>query len=217
MIRSIKVLLLLALMGFAGITHGQPYLGAFGGLNFGKLFGDVPMDAAYKSLPGANVGINFDIKLSRVVWLSFQPSYTQEGTRIEYTYYAESDPIDIDSAHIRLNYFSLPLMLKVTSTNERFYAIGGIETGYLLDKKLTSHDVENEFENNVSEWNVAAHFGLGMRIPVGLPRIFIELRYTQGLVNLTDEPMEKSYIPRVKTSGFKLFAGVEFPLKKTSK
>ncbi|MCK5766145.1 MAG: hypothetical protein KAH26_09170, partial [Bacteroidales bacterium] len=63
----------------------------------------------------------------------------------------------------------------------------------------------------------AAHFGAGIRIPVGLPRLFVELRYSQGLVNLTDEPIEKSYVPRVKTSGFKVLAGIEIPLKRTNK
>jgi len=55
-----------------------------------------------------------------------------------------------------------------------------------------------------------------LNIPLGYPRLFIELRYTQGLINLTDEPVEKSYIPRVKTSGFKVFAGIAFPLNKST-
>jgi len=108
-------------------------------------------------------------------------------------------------------------MVKVTSTNERFYAVGGIEAGYLLSKKLTSGDEEYDFANNVSDWNLAAHFGVGYRIPIGLPRIFIEIRYTQGLANLTDEAIEHSYIPRVKTSGFKFLTGIEIPLKKETK
>jgi hypothetical protein len=209
--------MLLAMLMLAGISYSQPYIGAFGGLNLGKLTGDLPKDASYKSFPGVNAGINFDIKIARIVWLSLQPSYSQEGTRIEYTYYSDPDPSDIDSVHIRLNYFSLPLMVKVASTNDRFYAIGGVEAGYLMNQKLTSNDVEYEFDNDVAEWNIAAHFGVGMKIPLGLPRLFIELRYTQGLVNLTDEPIDYNYIPRVKTSGFKFLAGIEFPLKNTSK
>lgn len=39
----------------------------------------------------------------------------------------------------------------------------------------------------------------------------------QGLINLTDEPIEKSYVPRVKTAGFKILFGIEIPLKKIDK
>ena len=49
------------------------------------------------------------------------------------------------------------------------------------------------------------------------PRLFTELRYSQGIINLTDEPLSNNIIPRVKTSGFKLLVGIEFPLKKSSK
>ena len=215
MIRPIKLLAVIALLCFATYSFGQPYIGVFGGLNFGKLTGDIPKYGSYKSLPGANVGVNFDVKLASIVWLSLQPSYSQEGTRI--TYSIKGTTQSVDSIHIRLNYFSLPLMVKVTATNERFYGIAGVETAYLLSKKLSSHDVAYEFENDVSEWNIAVHFGLGFRIPIGLPRLYLELRYTQGLINLTDEPMDFSYIPRVKTNGFKFLAGIEIPLKKTSK
>lgn len=215
MIRSIKVLAVFAMVCLATSIYGQPYAGAFAGLNFGKLTGDVPQYGSFKSLPGVNAGVTMDFKIAGSVWLSLQPSYSQEGTRISYTFRGETE--SIDSIHIRLTYFSIPLMVKVTAANERFYGIAGVETGYLLSKKLTSDDEEFEFANDVAEWNVAVHFGVGMKIPIGFPRLFIELRYTQGLINLTDDPVEFSYIPRVKTNGFKFLAGIEFPLKKTSK
>ena len=34
---------------------------------------------------------------------------------------------------------------------------------------------------------------------------------------LTDEPVDNSYIPRVKTIGFKALAGIEIPLKRNNK
>jgi hypothetical protein len=50
---------------------------------------------------------------------------------------------------------------------------------------------------------------------VGFGNLFVELRYAQGLINLTDEPVDESYIPRVKTTGFKLFTGYRIPLSKS--
>ena len=215
MVRSIKLIAVVLLLTCSGLIYGQPYIGVFAGGNLSKLNGDQPQYASYKNLFGANAGIHLDIKVGKLVWLSLQPSYSQQGTKISYNIYGKEEPVD--SIQISLNYFSLPLLVKVQSTNERWYAVGGLEAGYLLDKKLSSHDTEYEFENNIQEWNLAAHFGVGHRIPLGFPILFIELRYIQGLVNLTDEPVEKSYIPRVKNKSFTFLVGTEFPLKRTSK
>ena len=212
---SVQVLFLLLFTLITTSSSGQSYIGVFGGINSSKLSGDVPDKATYKSLIGANVGAYIDIKLSKIIWLSLQPSFTQEGTKIHYSVKGLEKPVD--SIQIRLNYFSLPVLLKVSSTNGRFYAIGGVEAGYLLDSYISSHDVKQDIKTNVAEWNIAMHFGAGIRIPIGLPRLFIELRYSQGFVNLTDEPVSESYIPRVKTNGFKVLTGIEIPLTKSNK
>ena len=193
---------------------GQSYVGAFAGFNRSKLSGDVPHKATYNTLMGANLGAFIDLELGKSIWLSLQPSYSQEGTKISYNVPGQEEPVD--SINIRLNYFSLPLLLKVSTPNERFYAIGGFETAYMLNSYMSSHDVEEDIDANISELNLALHFGAGIHIPVGFPRLFVEVRYTQGLVNLTDEPNAANVIPRVKTSGFKVFAGIEIPLTKSS-
>lgn len=213
MTKFARLILLLVLVNFSFLMYGQSYIGVFGGLNSSKLSGDAPQNAKYKGLMGANVGAYIDLNLGKGLYLSFQPSYTQEGTKLSYTLPKVEEPID--SLSIRLNYFSLPLLLKVTSTNKRFYALAGVETGLLVDSYTSSHGEEKEINATVSNWNVAIHFGAGIKIPVGFPRLFVELRYTQGLINLTDEPIEESYVPRVKTAGLKILAGIEIPLKKS--
>jgi hypothetical protein len=215
MTKKLKINILLLFIISASFTFGQSYVGVFGGLNSSKLAGDAPSKAYYKSLMGVNIGGYFDLKLGKSVWLSLQPSYSQEGTKVFYNVSGLEEPVD--SIKIRLNYFSLPLLLKVQSTSKRFYALGGIEAGYLLDSYKSSHDVKEEIETDVSELNIAAHFGAGFRIPIGFTRLFIELRYTQGILNLSDEPIAKSTIPRVKTTGFKILTGIEIPLKKSDK
>jgi hypothetical protein len=212
MMKFIRTTILMLIILFATHSYGQSYVGVFGGLNSSKLKGDIPEYASYKSMMGANVGAYIDIKLASIIWLSLQPSYSQEGTKVHYTVAYQEEKVD--SIHIRLNYFSLPLFLKVSTTNGRFYALGGIEAGMLLSNQISSHgnDLDNDLKLN--DWNIAMHFGAGIKIPVGFPRLFVELRYTQGLLNLTDEPVDQSYIPRVKTSGFKILAGIEIPISK---
>jgi len=207
--KTILPVIMVTLLFFSTLCMGQVTLGAFGGLNSSKLSGDVTANGSYKTLMGGNFGAIIDVKLPKGLNLSLQPSYSQEGTRVFYTVKGVDEPVD--SVKIRLNYFSLPLILKITSTNERFYALSGIETAMLL-KASTIIGEDSEDLPDVAQWNIAVHFGAGIRIPVGYPSIFVELRYSQGLLNLTDEPLNTNIIPRVKTTGFKILAGVEFPL-----
>ncbi|MCD4732240.1 MAG: PorT family protein [Bacteroidales bacterium] len=215
MIKLTRIFILLAFLVTSFLVSGQSYVGIFGGLNSSKLNGDAPNKGKFKGLIGANMGAYIDLNLGKGIFLSIQPSYSQEGTKISYTVPKLDEPVD--SITIRLNYFSLPLLLKVTSTNKRFYALGGLETGLLLNSFMSSHDIKEDIKADVAEFNIAMHFGAGFRIPVGYPKLFVELRYTQGLVNLTDEPYKENIIPRVKTAGFKVLVGIEIPLKKTDK
>lgn len=215
MTKLFRTIFFLSLIFYFSIANSQPYIGVFAGLNASNFSGDAPRYVSYKGLMGANVGAYLDLKLSKAVYMSIQPSYTQEGTKVSYSLSSKEKPVD--SITLRLNYFSLPLFLKVASTNNRFYALGGLEMGLVLNSDASSHDVKEDIKADVSDFNIAMHFGAGIKIPVGFPRLFIELRYTQGLVNLTDDANEDNVIPRVKTSGFKIFAGIEIPLKKINK
>lgn len=216
MIKLKPLIIFLLFIFSSSLLFSQSKVGVFAGLNMSKLAGDMPVNAKYKSLMGANVGAYIDIKLSKSIFLSLQPSYSQEGAKLSYTVSGVPEPID--SVSIRLNYFSLPILLKVTSTNKRFYALAGFEPAMLLNSSKTSHDVKEDLEVNVADWNLAMHFGAGIRIPIGYPRLIIELRYSQGFVNLTDEPLDdNNIIPRVKTSGLKILTGIEIPIKKSNK
>lgn len=212
--KNTKILfVLLALFFCSALSMGQVSLGLFGGLNSSKLLGDSPPKVSYNPLMGGNFGLLIDVGISEALALSLQPSYSQEGTKVAFSVRGSNEPVD--SAKIRLNYFSIPLMLKVASAKKRFYALSGFEAGMLLNSAHILGDQENELESDISQWNLAMHFGAGFRIPLGYPTLFIELRYAQGLVNLTDDPFTNDIIPRVKSSGFKFLCGIEFPLSKS--
>lgn len=208
-----KIPFIIILFVFSLSSMGQSYVGVFAGFNSSKLSGDAPPEAKYKSLMGANVGAHFDIKLGKVTALSIQPSFSQEGSKVFYSVPNVAEMVD--SLSLRFNYLSLPLLFRVTSTNERYYAIAGIETGYLMSSSLKGNEEDQDLNVAIAEINVAMHFGAGIRIPIGYPRLFVELRYTQGLINLTDDPLKNNIIPRVKTNGFKALVGIEIPLKKS--
>ena len=207
-----KILFSLVFFAFSFPAMAQVSLGVVGGFNFGRLNGDAPKKGYYSANSGLNAGLMVDVAVSKTIKLSLQPSYSQEGTKVLYSQGKYVDPID--SIQLRLNYFSIPVLLKVQSSSKHFYAVGGLETAFLLNYKLTSHEKTLPNQLSISSFNLAAIFGAGYRIFLGRPVLFIELRYSQGLINLTDEPFDKSYIPRVKTSGFKALIGIELPLAK---
>lgn len=211
--KSIPIFILLLFVSIG--TYSQSYIGVFGGINNSKLSGDAPVDAKYKSLIGLNAGAQFDLKLSKATAISLQPSFSQEGVKLFYNVPTSAELVD--SLSLRLNYFALPILFKITSTNQKFYAIAGVETAYLMSKDLKSKDASQDLDIDIQEMNVSLQFGAGLRIPLGYPRLFIEVRYTQGLVNITDDPLKNNVLPRVKSSGLKALAGIEIPLTNPKK
>jgi len=203
--QTLRISLFILLSLFAVTATAQTYLGFFAGINSGKLKGDAPGKASYKSLIGFNGGLYLDVKVSKLVTLSFQPTYTQEGTRVFYSIPWEKEPVD--SIHVRLNYFTIPILVKVSSLNQRFYALAGVETGFLLDGYVEGGDEKESITNEISQFNLSIVFGAGLRFPLKYGRLFLELRYAQSIVDLTDEPVDQSYVPRIKTAGLRFNFG----------
>lgn len=193
-------------------SYTQITLGAFAGLNNSKFVGDAPINAKYKSYAGINTGIMVDVQLSEYFTIGIQPSYSQEGSKVSYKVTNSKEAVD--SIHIRLNYFSIPLLFKALTNNKHFYAIGGLEYAILLDSYEKIDDTKNDIPVDITTWNLVFHFGAGAKISLGRPKLLMEIRYVQGIVNLTDTSVYNSSIPRVKTSGFKFIVGIEIPLKK---
>lgn len=194
-------------------VKSQVKIGAFGGFNLSRLKGDVPPDTKYQTKVGGNFGFIVDIPLKEKIHISIQPSYSQEGTKIFFKEPQEYEHTERNK--VKLNYYSLPILLKVSTENNRFYATGGIETSYLNHSSQTPIDEEQQVLGvDITDWNFSLDFGAGMRIPIGTVQLFLEARYAHGLNNITKDPIVNELIPRVKTSNIRFLTGIEIPLKK---
>jgi hypothetical protein len=191
----------------------QPEIGVLVGLNNSKLVGDSPPGGAYKYKMGFLGSVYIDFKLSDYVRLSFQPGFKTGGAKVAF-----KDP-DLeeykDSLKIHVTNLCLPLFVKITSMNEKVYFIGGFSADFpssvMADNGVEKIDISNE----LFKVNVTAQFGLGYRIPIQSTSLNIELRYLQGLVNLSDNKDEEAaYLPRVKSSSMQLLVGWQFPITK---
>jgi hypothetical protein len=107
----------------------------------------------------------------------------------------------------------LPIEIKVISNNQRFYFSSGLEFSSLLKAETTIESNTEDITDEVNGFNLYMNYGLTYLIPIGKPFLFIEARYSQGLVNMTNTPDEDSFIPRIKLSGWKFIAGLQIPLK----
>ncbi len=188
----------------------QPNIGIYVGLNNSSLSGDSPTDAIYTPRLGYLTGLNIDFKINDEILLSFQPGYGTAGAKLALK--DNTGEKYIDSIDITLNYLILPVMINIISNNQRFYFNSGIEIG-LLTKASAYNGAETvDLQLEVNEINVTANFGLTYLIPIGKPFLFLDLRYSQGLINISNSGNNSSFVPRIKTSGLKFRTGIQIPL-----
>jgi hypothetical protein len=110
----------------------------------------------------------------------------------------------------------MPVYVKVTSLNEKLYFLGGLKTGINLnttgDDKIEQFDLKEEFKT----YNISAVFGLGILFSMERSSLYLEFRYSQGFVNITDAIDEElALVPRVKTAAFNLLIGWKLPIGAT--
>jgi hypothetical protein len=191
----------------------QPEVGLYVGINNSKLVGDGPSLGSFKYIRGFLGSAHIDFELSENVSLSLQPGFKTGGAKLAF-----KDTISQqtrDSLKINLLTFSLPLLLKINSFNERVYFAGGFTVDFSVSAKADNGVEKIDVSDEINKLNLNALFAIGYRIPVHTTDAYLELRYLQGLVNLSDQRnQEDAYLPRVKTSAIQLLFGLQFPIRK---
>lgn len=103
-------------------AHAGVSLGALAGITYMEWSGDRPTDSEYRAGYGLAAGLTIDIGISENSVLSLQPSYIQKGSKIAFELDGQDERVD--SVDVRLDYVSLPIMLKVFKSDRRFYISG---------------------------------------------------------------------------------------------
>lgn len=209
----ISTILILFLLNNLSL-FSQIKIGVSGGIMSSNFSGDAPEDASYSGKSGLSGGIIADFMLTEDIVLSIQPRYLQKGTSVKY----DIGEYELrDSLTATLDYFSLPVIVKINSLNKRVFFSSGLDFGYLM-----SSSVENiadgsakDINNLVQKFDLSATLGFGVNFPIGSPTILLEVRYMQSLLNLSDISSEESgtvFPYRFRTSGFQFLTSIIFPI-----
>lgn len=206
--------LLAMALGLAAVAVGaEParaqQIGIQGGLNRAGLSGDAPRDTRYSGATGFMAGLLVELPVAADVFVGVQPMYVRRGTGIAFVIPGEDEPRD--SLDVTLTYVSVPMVAKVQAVHGRTYVTGGVDVGVLLDATLSGRGPDEDIAAVFKDVDVAAVFGFGVVFPFGAPRLTLEARYGQSLLNLSaggTAPSGAALPQRFRTSGFQLLAGL---------
>ena len=155
-----KKILLTMLLALAGFTM-QAQFGIKGGFNFSNLKGDGADN--FNVLTNWHIGGLYEIRANNII--SFQPEliYSVQGAKLRNDEY-------------KLNYFNVPLMLKVYVT-DGFNLQAGPQFGMLLSES----DNFSRFKSETFDFGITG--GLEFFLTDGL---FIQARYYHGTKDVTE-------------------------------
>jgi hypothetical protein len=197
-------------------ADAQFSVGINAGVNRLKLSGDPARGVArFQPDPGFSTALRVDYRFSDAIALSFQPGFSQ--LRSKYQIMNDSGTSLLDSTLLRLNSFSLPLQVVAWSQNGRFFVTAGMQFDYTLSLKgeTVASTLSDQYE--ARDFYLYAQFGAGFIVPLGKPYLSFELRYSQGILDLTNPLIHQdSFLPRTKITNIGLIVGIQLPLGKYS-
>lgn len=210
-----RILILAVVLGLwaSSATAAEWRLGLQGGVNNTSLNGDTPSGVKIGKRTGMQAGAIGEFRLNDEVWLSFQPMYQQAGTTTSFRPEGESE--DVDGPTLELNYFAIPILARISSSNGRTYVMGGLNPAFLMDAKLQDGDTSEDLSSEFSDFSLAADIAFGYVVPIRRTLLTLEIRYEQSILNLAADGREEGedVLPeRFRSSGFQFMAGLLWPL-----
>jgi len=213
--RGILLLLTTAWLGIAGHAHAAA-VGAFLGLGREGISGDAPPSTTYLGAIGGIAGLQGEIALTDGIALSVQPMFSQRRTTLTTATFSGETTHDL-----KLDYVSVPVVLKFSAARGRTYVAGGLDLGFLQTAKITGNGLDEDIKDGFHPTDLGALVGFGVVFPIGGPNLTTEIRYVQGLTDLSKtpasavDPAASSDLPdRFHSGGWQLTAGILFPFGK---
>lgn len=206
-----KLILIVVFSCWFTSVSGQE-IGIYYTKNGSKLTGDKPQGYRIAYDQGFALGAYVDLLITPDVTLSIQPGILRVQSTVKIPDLNEELK---DSLDLRLDYLTLPLLFKINPVkSKRFYFIGGPSLGFLLESTTTDESGDEQDRSALfRDINLSLNFGFGYKVPVKSLALAFELKYEQGLVNITDFGNPEELFSRVKTQGVNLSIALGLPFK----
>ncbi len=177
--------------------------GVLGGLNLANVTVDpTPTGIDFSNLTGFAAGGVLNFEFTGGFGIQVEPMYIQNGAKVS------SGSIE---EKIKVNYIDIPVIFMYTFATGQGevepYVMAGPVLGIRLSAKETNGS-EVDIKDYTKGSNFGGTFGAGVKIPVGMNRIFIEGRYTIGFSDINNGIATNTTI---KTKGIQVLAGITFP------
>lgn len=148
-------------------------------------------------------GLILDLEIKPDIFLSWTPSYKLiKGSIWSPTTVATSNKDFVRTMDLKLHYLSMPLELKIISDNSKWQFFTGLVYDHLV--KGTGRlpgDQSYDLSKVIESSNLSATIGLGYRIKIKRQVFTIDLRYSQGILNISNgnKDISDQNVPRIKT------------------
>ena len=208
----------------------QHHLGVIGGINHADIKPITTSGKTQLTSPKIkpSVGLIYEYELNRHVSFNLEPMYQEKGGQIMAN---QTDP-DIEVA---MKYLEVPVLCKVSMGKKvKPFVKGGPAIGFLLDAEATTQPglssagkaavYKAKLNGMLTSVDVSFVLGVGVDIPIGRFRVFMEGRYTFGVqdiarggqVNWTSPEdnftVDSSPEGKISNRGLQVLAGVVLPL-----
>jgi hypothetical protein len=202
-----KKALVLLVVSFliAGSSFAQVKIsgGVLAGVNMGNVSIDpTPTGVDFSNLAGFAAGGVLNFEFAGGLGIQVEPMYIQNGAK------ASSGGSEFK---IKANYIEIPAMLMYTFATGQGQVEPYVMAGPVLGIKVSAKETngtEVDIKDYIKSTNFSGTFGAGVKIPVGMNKIFVEGRYTIGFSDINND-FAPGYT--IKTKGLAFFAGITFP------
>jgi hypothetical protein len=196
----------------AGTTHAAA-IGAQLGVDRAGIDGDSPPNTHYSDQAGLVAGIQGEFGFAGDLSLSLQPSFVQKKTSVRIAAATRGgSTTDLD---LSFDYVSVPVLVKFAKAGDRTYVAGGITVDFMTAATLSGEGADRDVTSAYNGTNFGAVLGFGVVFPAGRTRFTTELRYVQGIANMTsgaEAEAAGALAPRLHSTGWELIVGNLLPV-----
>lgn len=199
-------------------VHGfsQSKIGITSGITYTSISGDEPENAGYSKGVGYLFGLTGELNITKDLKICLQPQYLRNSTVI---FYEQRNVDPVDSFKLNLDYFSLPVLLKIPALSGIAYFNSGVGFSYLSKSTLsdqTGTGTERDLNDKLNRFDFSVIFGFGLNFPIyDKFELEFEARYSQSLLNLSNgsTAFTGTLPDRYRSSGFHLITDIIYSFK----